>query len=82
VNIGVSTAILMRTMHTKNIKPQALPIKGAEPLLVTDNDAAKMLGVSRSTIWSLTAQGLLSPVRLPPRTTRWRAADIRRLAGV
>ncbi|NCD26548.1 MAG: DNA-binding protein [Deltaproteobacteria bacterium] len=42
---------------------------------------AQVLGVSASTVWRMVASGQLTPVRVGERNTRFRVADIRRIAG-
>jgi excisionase family DNA binding protein len=50
---------------------------GAE--LMTAREVARCLSVSERTVWRWTAKGVLpTPVRPSRRSTRWRAADIRR----
>lgn len=45
-----------------------------------DTDVAKMLHVSRNTVWRWTREGLLAPpVRITPGCTRWRESDLRAL---
>lgn len=44
--------------------------------LVQDKIGAAALGVSRSTFWKLVAAGKFQPVRLTPKTTRFRADEI------
>lgn len=50
------------------------------PLLMMVTDAAKLLGVSRATIWRLTKVGKLMPVEILPGTFRIRRTDIEKLA--
>ncbi|NCC93364.1 MAG: DNA-binding protein [Opitutae bacterium] len=49
--------------------------------LVPARVVALILGVSRSTVWRMAASGQLQPVRVGARSTRFRVADIRRIAG-
>ncbi len=51
------------------------------PLLLSLDDAALMLGISKRTLWTLIEDGTLEPVRLGRRITRLRRADIETLAG-
>jgi predicted DNA-binding transcriptional regulator AlpA len=44
--------------------------------LVRVKDVMGILGVSRSQVWKLTKDGDLNPVRLSPRVTAWRLADV------
>jgi excisionase family DNA binding protein len=49
-------------------------------LLMRDTEVAAALGCGRSKVWSLVKSGLLTPVKLPPRTTRFRRREVERLA--
>jgi excisionase family DNA binding protein len=47
--------------------------------LLTVREVARRLALSERTVWRWAADGLLpAPLRLRPRSTRWRAADIQR----
>jgi len=50
------------------------------PLLLMMGDAAKLLGVSRATVWRLVKAGKLDRVELLPGTFRVRRADIEGIA--
>ena len=60
--------------------PAALTAGGA--LLLRMHEAAKLVGVSRSTFWRIVKSGRLEPVEIMPGTFRVRRLDIERLAGV
>lgn len=48
----------------------------SEAVLMRDDDLAKLLGVSKRTIWRMLSAGLIpSPIRLGG-STRWRLAEI------
>ncbi len=49
---------------------------GGGPLLLTQKEAAKLLGVNRVTIWRMTNEDILRPVEILPGTFRYRAEDI------
>jgi predicted DNA-binding transcriptional regulator AlpA len=49
--------------------------------LVQDKICAAALGVSRSKIWAMVTAGLLHPVRLGNRCTRFRTDEIIELMG-
>jgi len=51
-----------------------------EPLLVTQKVAAKLLSVSRVTVWRLTKDHVLHPVEILPGTWRYTYAEIAALA--
>jgi predicted DNA-binding transcriptional regulator AlpA len=53
------------------------PIK---PLLLTDKQTAQALGIGRSSVWTLAKRGQLRPVKLSTKITRFRRADVERLA--
>ncbi len=58
--------------------PEPEPVRG--PLLLTATQAAKLSGLSRSTLWRLEKRRLLSRVEVLPGTFRFRRADIEALA--
>ncbi len=47
-----------------------------EKVLLTDNQAAAMLSISRAKLWNMVKEGRINPVRIPPRCTRFRVAEI------
>jgi excisionase family DNA binding protein len=49
-------------------------------LLLTQKQAAQQLSVSRMTLWRLTKQGVLRPVRITPSTWRYRSSEIEEFA--
>lgn len=51
-----------------------------EPMLVTQKNAARLLGVSRITVWRLTKEHVLHPVEILPGTWRYAFDEIARLA--
>ena len=62
--------------HSSELATQAPP-----PLLLTIDDAARLLGISKRALWTLIEDGTIQPVRLGRRITRLRRADIETLAG-
>ena len=52
------------------------------PLLLTQIEIAKNLGVSRGTVWRWKKEGRLTPVELPDGMVRYRRADLFKLAGL
>jgi excisionase family DNA binding protein len=53
-----------------------------DPVLVPVHDAARLLNTSESTVWKLAREGVIDRVRLGTRTTRFKAEQIRQLAGI
>lgn len=51
------------------------------PLLMTMTAAAKLLGVSRSTLWRMMKEGILKPVETTTRVFRVRRLDIKNLSS-
>ena len=51
------------------------------PLLLMMGDAAKLLGVSRATVWRLVKMGRLEPVEILPGTFRVRREDVQALVA-
>ena len=61
-----------------------VPKKSREPVekvLLTDNQAAAMLSISRAKLWNMIKEGRINPVRIPPRCTRFRVDEIAALAN-
>lgn len=56
------------------------PRANDEPLLVTQKVAARLLGVSRITIWRLAKEHVLHPVEILPGTWRYAFDEVSRLA--
>ncbi len=50
------------------------------PILVDVEEAARLLCVSKSKIWSMARQGSITVVKLPPRTTRFKYDELKQLA--
>jgi excisionase family DNA binding protein len=48
-------------------------------LCVDRAEAARLLGVSKLTIWRLVSRGLLCPIRIGRKCVRYRVADLERL---
>ena len=61
--------------------PVSAPRPVDEPLLVTQKIAAKLLSVSRVTVWRLTKDAVLHPVEIFPGTWRYQYAEIANLAA-
>lgn len=88
---GPSEPTVAPRTATRPIEPT--PIVGAaapapspslEPLqsvLLTQRDAAKILGVSRVTVWRMTCDHVLHPVELLSGTVRYRREEIMKLAA-
>lgn len=51
------------------------------PLLLTDREVAKMLGVCRASVWNMARDGLVAAVRLRG-STRFTRASVLALAGI
>lgn len=49
-------------------------------LLLSQKQAAQQLSISRMTLWRLTKQGILRPVRITPSTWRYRSSEIEEFA--
>jgi predicted DNA-binding transcriptional regulator AlpA len=50
--------------------------EASEPLLLTQKEAARVLGVSRVTLWRLKKEGVLKPVELTPGNYRYQRREI------
>ena len=51
------------------------------PLVLTVNQAARLIGASRTLVWRMEKAGRLRTVELSPRTKRFRSADVVALAN-
>ena len=56
------------------------PVAVDEKLLVTQKQAAAMLGVSRVTIWRMTKECILHPVEILPGSWRYQLRELAELA--
>ena len=51
-----------------------------EKLLLTQKDTAKLLSISRVTLWRMTRDGILHPVEILPGTHRYRLDELQAFA--
>ena len=58
-------------------RPMATPV----PLLMGMSASAKLLGVSRATLWRMTKAGLLQKIEVLPGSFRLRRADLEAIAA-
>ena len=58
------------------------PLFSGESLLMTQKEAARLLNVSRVTLWRLTRKGIFQPVEISPGTLRYRREEIESFARV
>ena len=65
-----------KTTNAPALAPQP-KAQATEALLLTVQQVAAMLGLSRRTVFALTSSGKLpAPIRIGQRLTRWRRRDI------
>ena len=62
------------------IEPPSTAHHSTETILLTQKQAAKLLSVSRVTIWRLVKEGFLNPTELLPGTLRYSFAEVAELA--
>jgi len=55
-------------------------VAAGQPLLLTQKDAAKLLGISRVTLWRMTKEGFFSPVEILHGTFRYRLEEVEAVA--
>ncbi len=67
----------MTTTTTEKEKAISPKPRAITPELVTDILAAQMLSVSRTTIWNLAKKGVLKPIHVNSRTTRFRYSEVK-----
>ena len=56
-------------------------VSANEPLLITMTAAAKLLGVSRVTIWRMVKDGDIRPIEITPNVFRIRRQDLGKMAS-
>jgi predicted DNA-binding transcriptional regulator AlpA len=62
-------------------KIQKSPMATLGPLLMGMSASAKLLGVSRATLWRMTKAGLLQKIEVLPGSFRLRRADLEAIAA-
>lgn len=62
---------------TATVTPPAHP-----SLLLSQRQAAELLGVNRTTVWRLTGMGILRPVEISPGTSRYDRSQVEAVAKV
>ena len=60
---------------------QKRPMATSGPLLMGMSASAKLLGVSRATLWRMTKAGLLQKIEVLPGSFRLRRADLEAIAA-
>ncbi len=66
-----------RTILTDLIEGRAAPrLTRDAPLLLNQKEAAKLLGISRVTLWRMTKAGYFLPVEILPGTSRYRFEEV------
>lgn len=71
---------LIQQLVEGRIEAPEAPKAVGEHLLLTQKATAKLLSVSRVTVWRMTKDGVLHPIELLPGTWRYSYAEIARLA--
>ena len=82
-DLSLSTAeqlALSRLIEGKINEPHVGVRNSEDPLLVTQAQAAKLLGVSRVTVWRMAKEGMLHPVEILPGSFRYAFEEIATLA--
>lgn len=71
---------LARLIEGKTNEPYPGSRNSEDPLLVTQAQAAKLLGLSRVTVWRMAKEGMLHPVEILPGSFRYAFEEIEGLA--
>jgi predicted DNA-binding transcriptional regulator AlpA len=82
-DLSLSTAeqlALSRLIEGKFNEPQVGARNSEDPILVSQAQAAKLLGVSRVTVWRMAKEGMLHPVEILPGSFRYAFEEIATLA--
>ncbi len=70
-----------RATLTSLIEGRTAPLLTRDaPLLLNHNNAAKLLGISRVTLWRMTKSGYFRPVEILPGTFRYRYEEVEAVA--
>ncbi len=72
-------ALLQRLAAGQTVEPTTATPSGA-PLLLTQKQAAQMLGISRVSLWRLTREAVFRPVEIFPGRFRYRREEIEAVA--
>lgn len=82
VSLSVPERVAMQRLAdgVTELAPATRSASTDEPLLVTQKIAAKLLSVSRVTVWRLTKECVLHPVEILPGTWRYLYSEVQELA--
>ena len=71
---------LLKRLIRGDIRPGQGQTQTADPLLLTQKEAARLLGISRVTLWRLTREAVFTPVELTSGNFRYRRDEVEAMA--
>lgn len=73
---GEEQGILQALINGQRPPQHSAPRLADGPLLLTQKEAARMLSVSRVTLWRMTRDGVFRPIKILPGTVRYAYEEI------
>lgn len=73
---GEEQGILQALINGQRPPQHSAPRPAEGPLLLTQKEAARMLSVSRVTLWRMTRDGVFRPIEILPGTVRYAYEEI------
>jgi len=73
---GEEQGILQSLINGQRLLQYSAPRPADGPLLLTQKEAARMLSVSRVTLWRMTRNGVFRPIEILPGTVRYAYEEI------
>lgn len=78
-NLTIGERTLLQRLVTGQADLPA-PAQSSGPLLLNQREAARLLGISRVTLWRMTKGGIIRTVELSPGNPRYRRDDLEAIA--
>ncbi len=78
-NLSAGEQVLLQRLISGQVETPASTTTG--PLLLSQKEAARLLGISRITLWRMTKSGFVRPVEIAPGNNRYRREDLEAMAN-